>query len=97
MSIAACLHWLVTCPSAFLFEDCVEDSPLRNDLTNERVQADASGRIAPPEGHGLGVTLNEAVVERLMVAESGAEGGAAAGKKPTYAELEAEVARLKAL
>ena len=26
VSIAACLHWLVTAPSAVIFEDCVEES-----------------------------------------------------------------------
>ena len=26
VSIAACLHWLCTAPSAVIFEDCVEES-----------------------------------------------------------------------
>jgi L-rhamnonate dehydratase len=49
----------------------VEDSPLRNDLVHQRVQAGPDGMIAPPEGPGLGITINEDVVSRLLVAESG--------------------------
>jgi L-alanine-DL-glutamate epimerase-like enolase superfamily enzyme len=69
VTAAASLHWLSTCRDAFLFEDCVEDSPLRNDLTHERVQA-TDGWISVPDGPGLGVTLNEEVVGRFLVAES---------------------------
>ena len=59
ISIAACLHWLSTAPSAVIFEDCVEESPLRNELVDQRVQAGADGWIAAPEGPGLGITINE--------------------------------------
>lgn len=71
ISIAACLHWLSTAPSAVIFEDCVEESPLRNELVDQRVQAGADGWIAAPEGPGLGITINEEVVKSLLVAESG--------------------------
>lgn len=71
ISVAACLHWLSTCRDAFIFEDCVEDSPLRHDLTQERVQADGDGTIAVPDGPGLGVTLNEAFINETLHAESG--------------------------
>jgi len=49
----------------------VEESPLRNDLVHQRVQAGPDGMIAPPEGPGLGITINEEVVSSLLVAESG--------------------------
>jgi hypothetical protein len=71
ISIACCLHWLCTAPSAVIFEDCVEDSPLRNDLVQQRVQADPDGWIRPPEGPGLGITIDEDVVSSLLVSESG--------------------------
>jgi L-rhamnonate dehydratase len=71
ISIACCLHWLCTAPSAVIFEDCVEESPLRNELTVERIQAGPDGWIGPPEGPGLGITVNESTVSRLLVAESG--------------------------
>ena len=63
ITVAASLHWLSTCRDAFLFEDCVEDSPLRHELTIERVQAE-KGWIRAPDGPGLGVTLNEEFVRR---------------------------------
>ena len=69
ITAAASLHWLSTCRDAFLFEDCVEDSPIRNDLCNERIQAE-NGIIQVPDLPGLGVTLNEDVVSEFLVSES---------------------------
>ncbi|MFV0416717.1 MAG: mandelate racemase/muconate lactonizing enzyme family protein [Chthoniobacterales bacterium] len=70
VSVAACLHWLSTWKGAFLFEDCVEDSPLRHELTHEPMIAN-KGKIAVPDGPGLGITLNEDFVKRHLIAESG--------------------------
>jgi L-rhamnonate dehydratase len=72
LTVAASLHWLSTCRDAFLFEDCVEDSPLRHELTVEKMQA-ADGWIDVPDAPGLGVTLNEDFVRRHLVAESGGD------------------------
>jgi L-alanine-DL-glutamate epimerase-like enolase superfamily enzyme len=69
ITAAASLHWLSTCRDAFLFEDCVEDSAIRNELTIERVQA-VDGMISVPDAPGLGVTLDEEVVSQFLVAES---------------------------
>jgi L-alanine-DL-glutamate epimerase-like enolase superfamily enzyme len=66
---AASLHWLSTCRDAFLFEDCVDDSPLRHELTNEKIQA-VNGYITVPDGPGLGVTINEDFVRSHLIAES---------------------------
>ncbi len=73
VTAAASLHWLSTCRDAFLFEDCVEDSPLRHELTHERIQA-TDGWINVPNGPGLGITLNEGFIAKHLVAESGASG-----------------------
>jgi L-alanine-DL-glutamate epimerase-like enolase superfamily enzyme len=70
LTVAASLHWLSTCRDAFLFEDCVEDSPLRHDLTHEKVHAE-DGWIAVPDRPGLGVTLDEDFVAAHLVCESG--------------------------
>ena len=70
VSVAACLHWLSTSRSAFLFEDCVDDSPLRHQLTHERVQAE-DGVIQVPDGPGLGVTVDDDFVAKFLIAESG--------------------------
>jgi len=69
VTVAASLQWLSTCRDAFLFEDCVEDSPLRHELTNETVQA-KDGWIEVPDGPGLGITLNEDAVAQYLVTES---------------------------
>ena len=70
ITVAASLHWLSTCRDAFLFEDCVEDSPLRHQLTHEKIQAE-DGWMTVPDGPGLGVTLDEDFVEKYRIAESG--------------------------
>ena len=69
LTVAASLHWLSTVRDAFLFEDCVEDSPLRHELTTEKVAA-KDGWITVLDGPGLGVTLDEDFVQRYLVAES---------------------------
>jgi len=69
LTVAASLHWLSTCRDAFIFEDCVEDLPLRHDLTHEKMQA-VDGWIEVPDRPGLGVTLDEEFVKKHLVAES---------------------------
>lgn len=66
---AASLHWLSTCRDAFLFEDCVEDEPMRHELAIEKIQAE-DGWIEVPDRPGLGVTLNEDFVAAHVVAQS---------------------------
>ncbi|MBY0587281.1 mandelate racemase/muconate lactonizing enzyme family protein [bacterium] len=69
VTVAASLHWLSTVEDAFLFEDCVEDSPLRHELTHEKVQA-KDGYIDVPDRPGLGVTLDEDFVLKHLICES---------------------------
>jgi L-alanine-DL-glutamate epimerase-like enolase superfamily enzyme len=78
VTVAASLHWLSTCRDAFIFEDSVEDSPLRNELTHERMQA-VDGWMTVPDRPGLGVTLDEDFIARYLVGESGRGGGPSAG------------------
>jgi L-alanine-DL-glutamate epimerase-like enolase superfamily enzyme len=47
----------------------VEDWPLRHEPTVEKLQS-VDGWIDVPDRPGLGVTLDEAVVNRFLVAES---------------------------
>jgi len=70
ITVAASLHWLSTCRDAFVFEDCVDDSPMRHELTVEKMEAQ-SGWMIVPDRPGLGVTLNESFVAKYLVAESG--------------------------
>src|SRR5215211_3046962 len=69
LTVAASIHWLSTCRDAFVFEDCVEDSPLRHELTREKIQS-VNGWMEVPERPGLGVTLDESFVKKYLVAES---------------------------
>jgi L-alanine-DL-glutamate epimerase-like enolase superfamily enzyme len=70
VTVAASLHWLSTCRDAFVFEDCVDDSPLRHQLTLEPMRA-VDGWIDVPDRPGLGVTLDEHFVQAHLVAQSG--------------------------
>ncbi len=70
VTVAASLHWLATCRDAFLFEDCVDDSPMRHQLTHEKFQAE-DGWITVPDRPGLGATLNEEFVSQYLISESG--------------------------
>jgi L-rhamnonate dehydratase len=72
ITVAASLHWLSTCRDAFIFEDCVDPSPMRRELTHETLQA-KNGWITVPDGPGLSITLNEEFIAKHLVAESGRE------------------------
>ncbi|MGB7295393.1 MAG: mandelate racemase/muconate lactonizing enzyme family protein [Candidatus Aminicenantales bacterium] len=65
-SIAAGLHWLATRKSAFIFEYCMEETPLRTQLAKPELQA-VQGYITVPEGPGLGIELNEEIANRYKV------------------------------
>ena len=66
INIAASLHLLAAIPNAILLEFCAEESPLRTQLAKEPIQViDGFARV--PEGPGLGVELNEEVIERYRV------------------------------
>lgn len=69
LTVAASIHWLSTCRDAFVFEDCVEDSPLRHELTHEKIQS-VNGWMEVPDRPGLGVTLDEGFVKKYLVVES---------------------------
>jgi L-alanine-DL-glutamate epimerase-like enolase superfamily enzyme len=66
VSVAASLHFLASLPSAKWLEYCVEQSPLRQNLTRQSFPVH-DGEVAVPEEPGLGVDLDEAVVEKYSV------------------------------
>jgi len=61
--VAASLHALAALPNAVRFEYCAADSPLRHDLTAQKFPL-ADGHVSVPEGPGLGVEVNEEVIEK---------------------------------
>jgi L-alanine-DL-glutamate epimerase-like enolase superfamily enzyme len=66
INIAASLHFLAALPNTHYFEYCVEQGALRQTLTRQRFPV-VDGMIAVPEEPGLGVELDEEVVEKYRV------------------------------
>jgi L-rhamnonate dehydratase len=62
ISFAANLHFASAAGSPFV-EWPVSKSPLRNALTRERIPLDSKGSVQPTKSPGLGVTLDESLVE----------------------------------
>ena len=62
---AASLHVNAVLPDAeALFQEyCVADTPINTRLTNERLPIESDGCVAVPRGPGLGVTLDEEILE----------------------------------
>jgi L-alanine-DL-glutamate epimerase-like enolase superfamily enzyme len=66
INIAASLHFVAALPNTHYFEYCVEQGPLRQTLTKQSFPV-IDGDIIVPEEPGLGVDLDEAVVEKYRV------------------------------
>lgn len=64
--VAASLHFLAAARNCTYLEFCVFDQPLRRHLVQEPIQA-VGGFARVPEKPGLGVELNEAIVEKYRV------------------------------
>jgi L-alanine-DL-glutamate epimerase-like enolase superfamily enzyme len=63
ISFAANLHVAAAADSPYV-EWPLSKSPLRNELTNERFTLGSDGRVPLPDRPGLGVTLDEKIVEK---------------------------------
>jgi L-alanine-DL-glutamate epimerase-like enolase superfamily enzyme len=66
INIAASLHFVAALPNSHYFEYCVEQGALRQTLTRQRFPV-VDGDIVAPEEPGLGVDLDEKVVEKYRV------------------------------
>jgi L-alanine-DL-glutamate epimerase-like enolase superfamily enzyme len=66
INIAASLHFVACLPNTHYFEYCVEQGALRQTLTKQRFPV-VDGVINVPEEPGLGVDLDEKVVEKYRV------------------------------
>ena len=66
INMVAGLHWLASRKSAFIFEYCVEDTPIRTQITRPNIEA-SDGFIKVPEEPGLGIELNDDIVDRYRV------------------------------
>ncbi len=65
IEIAANLHFLANHWTAELLEYSTSKSPLRWEMTEERVEVGRDGTVEVPRGPGLGVHLNERAVEKF--------------------------------
>lgn len=66
INVAASLHFLACMPDADLFEFCVESGDLRQRLVRNPI-AMVDGYVVVPEDPGLGIELNEEIVERYAI------------------------------
>ena len=67
VNLAAGLHFAAARASSFIFEYCVEETPTRSDLTRQQMPIDEDGFVHVPDGPGLGVDLDDDVVDDLRV------------------------------
>ena len=66
INIAASLHLLAAVPNAFIFEYSVSKSPLRQRLTHQTFDV-IDGMVAVPDAPGLGIDLDETIIEQYRV------------------------------
>ena len=64
---AASLHCNAVMPDGIWQEYCVADTPIAKQLTVQRLPIEADGYVAVPDTPGLGVDLDEDVLESLRV------------------------------
>jgi len=68
LNVAATLHFLAAIPNAGYFEaDHSRHNPLRTALCAPVVDVAATGTVTPPSGHGLGVSVDEAMLASFPV------------------------------
>jgi L-alanine-DL-glutamate epimerase-like enolase superfamily enzyme len=66
INLAASLHWMAASPEGDLVEYCLRPSPLMRHLVRNLPPL-VDGRVPVPKGPGLGIELDEAVLERFRV------------------------------
>jgi L-alanine-DL-glutamate epimerase-like enolase superfamily enzyme len=64
---AASLQCNAVIPDALFQEYCVAETPINQTLTKERLPLEPDGTILVPTAPGIGVTLDDEVVERYRV------------------------------
>ena len=66
INLAASLHWMAATPDGDLVEYCLRPSPLMRKLV-ANLPPLIDGRVRVPNGPGLGIELDEAVVDKYRV------------------------------
>ena len=73
IEIAANLHFLANHWEAEMLEYSTSRSPLRWEMTPEKIVVDQDGMVAVPQTPGLGVHLNEETIQRYQVSMAARE------------------------
>jgi L-rhamnonate dehydratase len=66
INLAASLHWMAACEHGDLVEYCLRPSPLLRKLVRNLPPL-VDGRVRAPQGPGLGIELDEQIVEQFRV------------------------------
>lgn len=64
VSLVANMHFIASIPNGYLLEFDRNPYPLRDDLITERVRIDQDSYVKLPEKPGLGISLDEGIVEK---------------------------------
>ena len=67
VNLAASLHWMAACPDGDLVEYCLRPSPLLRNLVRNLPPLE-DGRVPVPQGPGLGIELDERIIQEYRVA-----------------------------
>jgi L-alanine-DL-glutamate epimerase-like enolase superfamily enzyme len=67
VSTIANMHVIASLPNAGLLEFDQNPNPLRTELFEEPIQPSPDGTVALPDRPGLGVTLNQATIDRYRI------------------------------
>jgi L-alanine-DL-glutamate epimerase-like enolase superfamily enzyme len=66
INLAASLHWMASVPGGDLVEYCLRPSPLMRKLV-KNLPPLIDGRVPVPAGPGLGIELDEAIIDEFRV------------------------------
>lgn len=66
INLSASLNWISTDPTGDLVEYCLRPSPLMRQLVSNLPSLE-SGRVGVPKGAGIGISLDEEVVDRYRI------------------------------
>ncbi|MFL5760713.1 MAG: mandelate racemase/muconate lactonizing enzyme family protein [Thermomicrobiales bacterium] len=67
VSTIANMHLIASIPNGGLLEFDQNPNPLRSELFEEPIEVSTNGAVALPERPGLGVTLNQATIQRYRI------------------------------
>mgnify|MGYP000616134604 CR=1 FL=1 len=68
VAAVANMHFIASIPNGSWLEFDQNPNPLRSELFTDPIEVDSGGRVQLPDRPGLGVTLNQQVVDRYRIA-----------------------------